>query len=345
MKADEAYKGYLVDKTILTTDVHLSIGCVKCHGGDSSAKGKDAAHKGFNRRPSDNLSLCGECHSKVADSYRTSLHYTTHGFEKGVAPRLSPAENKIFKEKVFPKSCNNCHASCGDCHVRGPVIGGVSVGLLAGHKFVRRAEAKTCGACHGGRVYPEFTGESGGPPDVHYQAGMNCMNCHGLAEMHGDGKLYSSRHELPGRPSCIKCHPNSTPKSQNSHDQHRDRLTCTTCHSAAPYNNCYGCHYGKGAQAKPGMIIGKDWRTGKVTTLRVVPTVRDTFASVGIKQENFDALPNYWGAAPHNIKKRTDRTRDCDTCHKERKNYLEKENLIPDGSKQNKNLIIKEKGK
>ena len=98
MKADEAYKGYLVDKTILTTDVHLSIGCVKCHGGDSSAKGKDAAHKGFNRRPSDNLSLCGECHSKVADSYRTSLHYTTHGFEKGVAPRFSPAENKIFKE-------------------------------------------------------------------------------------------------------------------------------------------------------------------------------------------------------------------------------------------------------
>lgn len=56
-------------------------------------------------------------------------------------------------------------------------------------------------------------------------------------------------------------------------------------------------------------------------------------------------MPNYWGAAPHNIKKRTDRTRSCDTRHKERKNYLEQENLIPGGSKRNSDLIIPKKEK
>ncbi|HSR36121.1 MAG TPA: hypothetical protein VLL73_02985 [Desulfurivibrionaceae bacterium] len=340
MKADEAYKGYLVDKANLN-DVHLSLGCVKCHGGDDTAKDKEAAHQGYNRRPSDNQALCGECHGKISEAYRTSLHYSTHGFKQGVEPRFSASEKKIFGEKVFGKSCNNCHASCGDCHVRGPVIGGVSVGLLAGHKFVRRSEAKTCGACHGGRVYPEFTGEVGGPPDVHYQAGKSCMDCHGIVEMHGDGKQYGSRHEVPGRPNCASCHPESSAKAKSAHDQHRDRLTCNACHSSGPYNNCYNCHLGKGAQMKPGMILGKDARTGKVSPLRVVPTVRDTFAAAGIKQENFDALPNYWGAAPHNIKKRTDRTRSCETCHQDRKYYLEKENLIPNGSKANEPLIIK----
>lgn len=339
MKADEAYKGYLVDQAQLK-EVHLALGCVKCHGGNDTAKEKDTAHKGLNRRPSDDTSLCAECHGTIAEAYRSSLHYSTHGFDRGVAPRFSDAEKKIFTEKVFSKSCNNCHASCGDCHVRGPVIGGVSTGLIAGHKFVRRAETKTCGACHGGRVQPEFAGEAGGMPDVHYQAGKNCMDCHVAAEMHGNGKKYESRHDIPGRPSCIACHPTSSAKSLPAHEQHRERLTCVACHSAGPYNNCYDCHLGKGAKQKPGMILGKDWRTGKVTTLRVVPTVRDTFSSAGIKQENFDALPNYWGATPHNIKKRTDRTRNCDTCHTERKNYLEKRDLIPNGSKMNERLII-----
>jgi len=68
--------------------------------------------------------------------------------------------------------------------------------------------------------------------------------------------------------------------------------------------------------------------------------VRDTFSPSGITMENFDALPNYWDTPAHNIRKRTDRTRNCDTCHVDRKNFLTKEMLIKNGSKANEGLII-----
>jgi hypothetical protein len=89
------------------------------------------------------------------------------------------------------------------------------------------------------------------------------------------------------------------------------------------------------------MMLGRSPRDKKtLTTLRLIPTVRDTFAPAGIKMENFDALPNYWDTPAHNIRKRTDRTRNCDACHVDRKNFLTKEMLIKNGSKANDDLIF-----
>jgi hypothetical protein len=70
-----------------------------------------------------------------------------------------------------------------------------------------------------------------------------------------------------------------------------------------------------------------------------VPVVRDTFSSVGINMENFDKVPNYWDTSPHNIRKRTERTRSCEVCHVEKKGFLTKEKLIPDGSRANDALL------
>ena len=55
--------------------------------------------------------------------------------------------------------------------------------------------------------------------------------------------------------------------------------------------------------------------------------------------ENFDALPNYWDSSVHNIKKRTERTRSCDSCHVAKEGFLKRETLIKDGSKANEELI------
>jgi hypothetical protein len=56
--------------------------------------------------------------------------------------------------------------------------------------------------------------------------------------------------------------------------------------------------------------------------------------------ENFDALPNYWNSAVHNIKKRTERTRSCDSCHVAKDGFLKREMLIKEGgSKANEGLI------
>jgi hypothetical protein len=337
------YKGFLVDKALLTKDPHFANGCGPCHKGDEKATAKETAHKGLVPRPSEDLSLCAQCHEPIAASYKTSLHYTTAGLKHGVSGRLSEPEKKVFADKVFEKSCRTCHASCGDCHVKSPIIGGVNVGLIKGHAFVKRDEGRTCSLCHGGRVYPEFTGEYGGTADVHYEKGMVCMDCHKKSQSHGDGRAYNSRQEFKDKPSCAGCHKagtEKTEKARSAHTTHSASLSCQACHSSGPYRNCYECHSGKGAQAKPGFILGLNPRDKKtVTTLRVIPAVRDTFKDAGIPMADYDALPNYWNTVPHNIRKRTERTRSCEVCHDEKKDFLTKESLLKNGSKANESLI------
>jgi hypothetical protein len=241
------------------------MGCAFCHGGDEAGMKKEAAHKGLVKRPSDDLKICGRCHGDIAKRYEKSLHYTTAGQRNGVKGRFSAEEFEAFNEKVFETSCRSCHASCGDCHVKGPPVGGITIGLVAGHRFVKKDEGKTCAFCHGGRVYPEFTGE---------------------------------------------------------------------------YRNCSGCHAGQGATAKPGFLLGRNPRNPKeLTTLRLVPAVRDMLAPLGIAMTHFDALPNYWNTPAHTIRKRTDRTRSCETCHVEGKYFLTRGKLVEGGASVNRDLI------
>ena len=147
------------------------------------------------------------------------------------------------------------------------------------------------------------------------------------------------------RPRCTDCHEpgrESKPTARVAHLKHRDSASCYACHSAGEYRQCYSCHLGAGAEAKPGFILGTSPRNHKeITTLRVIPTVRDSFKPAGIQQARFDALPNYWDSPIHNIRKRTDRTRRCDTCHEDRKGFLTMETLLKDGSRANMELIIK----
>lgn len=341
------YKGLLVDKSLIGKDPHFSEGCAFCHKGNEKAQDKAEAHQGIIRRPSDNLETCASCHEEIVKTYKNSLHYTTAGLRHGVMGRFSKEELKIFDEKVFEKSCRSCHSSCGECHVKSPVIGGVSIGLIKGHRFVKRDEEKTCALCHGGRVYPEFTGKFGGTPDIHYQKGMICIDCHKKNEFHGDGNHYLSRKEVKEKPACLKCHKpgeEKTEKAKSAHETHAQKLSCASCHASEGYNNCYDCHLGKGATPKSNFILGLSPRDKKtITTLRIIPTVRDTFKSAGISMDNYDALPNYWDTTPHNIKKQTKRTRSCDVCHVDKKGFLTKKNLIKNGSKANEGLIYEPK--
>lgn len=338
------YKAFLVDRSLIGKDIHFEEGCTSCHKGDGKGPTRAAAHKGLVARPSKNLEACEQCHEDIAKLFKASLHYTTEGQRHGVSGRFSQKELKVFNEKVFEQSCRSCHASCGDCHVKAPVISGISMGLVKGHRFVKRDEGKTCALCHGGRVYPEFTGDYGGAADIHYQKGMVCVDCHKKGELHGNGTaVYTLRKEVKDRPRCINCHKTGEEKTelaQSAHARHKDKLSCYACHSGGAYRNCYDCHLGKGSTAKPGFILGLNPRNKKtVTTLRVIPTVRDTFAPAGIAMEQFDNLPNYWDTAPHNIRKRTERTRSCEVCHNEKKNFLTKDMLLKNGSKANEGLV------
>lgn len=50
-------------------------------------------------------------------------------------------------------------------------------------------------------------GQDDTPPDVHYTAGLECIDCHVSAEMHGDGKIYS-RQSQETKVRCVHCHGN-----------------------------------------------------------------------------------------------------------------------------------------
>lgn len=344
MKAEDYYKGYLVDPTLLAKDPHFSQGCNSCHKGNKESVTKESAHKGLVKRPSDELKTCGRCHGKIAATYEKSLHYTTIGQRQGVMARFSKAELQTFDKRVFEQSCRSCHASCGGCHVKSPSVSGISLGLIQGHKFVKRDEGKTCAFCHGGRVYPEYTGEYGGTTDVHYQKGMMCLDCHKKRELHGDGEKYLSKQMVKDRPACKNCHAtiqSEKPLTKMAHNVHQGKVSCYGCHSGGQYRNCYNCHEGTGAKSEPGFILGKNPRNrNEVTTLRVIPTVRDSFKKAGLSMTHYDTLPNYWDTPAHNIRKRTDRTRSCDSCHKDRTGFLTSETLLKGGAKANEGLIM-----
>jgi hypothetical protein len=338
------FKGFLVDRSVIDTDVHLAEGCAFCHKGDERARDRETAHHDMVRRPSDNLGICGRCHEGITASYEKSLHFTTAGLRNGVGGRFSKAEAAKFDSRVFEASCRQCHASCGDCHVKGPRLGAVCTGLIQGHRFVRKNEARTCGFCHGGRVYPEFTGQYGVVKDAHFEKGMMCMDCHSMEEMHGDGKQAASRREVAARPRCETCHPageEKAEKAREAHEKHQGKLSCTACHALSSYKNCSNCHLGKGGQSRIGFFLGRSPSNKNiVTTLRLVPTVRDTFANAGIAMENYDALPNYWDTVPHVMRRVTERTTNCAMCHLAKMGFLTRSNLIEGGARANEDLLV-----
>jgi hypothetical protein len=183
--------------------------------------------------------------------------------------------------------------------------------------------------------------------DAHYEKGLTCTSCHKKEEFHGDGNRYASRKEVKVKPTCVSCHGDRSDKNERAkqaHGQHEEIVTCSACHSLSTYKNCYGCHFGKGSSSKAGFHLGLNPRDLKsITTLRLVPTVRDTFEAVGIKMEKYDTLPNYWDAVPHVVRKTTERTNNCNMCHLVKMGFLTETALIKGGSEANKKLIYKPK--
>ncbi len=336
--------GFVVTKDVMASDPHFTKSCVDCHAGNPAKATQAEAHKGLVARPSDDpVASCGECHESTAKTYTLTLHYTAAGMQHGAMGRMDTAGQKLFNTKVFEQSCRSCHASCGDCHVKSPEVSGISSGLLDGHRFVKQDNEKTCALCHGGRVWPEFNGDYSGTADVHYRKGMTCSDCHGPVQFHGDGTAYTSRKDVPVRPLCTDCHDITAmgkDSTKETHAVHEESVSCSACHTATAYRQCSSCHLGAGATSTPAIVLGVNPRQpGQLTTLRLIPTRRDTYAPAGITLKNFDAMPNYWDTVPHNIAKRTDRTRDCNTCHADYTYHIEPGRLPDGGSTKNLELV------
>ena len=359
----ELYEKVYVDEDFLSDDPHGEIGCTTCHGGNPSDPNWKTAHGNVVKDPSfkNPKTACGDCHEEIVDSVKKSLHTTLEPYWNILHARMDTS-NRAAMQKVseaFGNHCASCHSSCGQCHISRP--NAVAGGFVDGHFFHKRPYMETnCTACHGSRVHDEYMGKNKGyPADVHYaKANMNCNKCHSAKEMHSADGHVMSRYQADVHQTCESCHPDavSSDSPVEMHKIHQGKVECQVCHSVT-YKNCYGCHVGKD---KMGLAyyqvdstvmnfkIGKNPIKSKdrpydFVLLRHVPTnthlfdyyVKDAFP-------NFDKLPTFKYATPHNIQRKTPQTASCNACHGNKKLFLTKENIPPNELKANASVIVKE---
>jgi thiosulfate/3-mercaptopyruvate sulfurtransferase len=328
----EAWERVLVDGEALSADVHSSMSCTDCHGGDSASSDLEGAHTGLTVDPSEPpRSVCGSCHAPIQEAHEGSLHATLQGYDTVLYERSTP-ENHPALEEMQANHCNNCHASCGQCHVSQPVaVGG---GLLEGHTFVATPPmSRTCTGCHGSRIRNEYSGRNEGVPgDVHLsQARMNCADCHMGEEMHGVGVEANHRYDGARAPLCETCHAEAVAPDSGiqQHAVHGNSVACQVCHSGS-YKNCSNCHV---ELSEDGIAFYQtddswmDFRIGRnpaVTEerpwtyllVRHVPISLTSFDFYGeYLLPNFDNRPTWVPTTPHNIQRITPQNQSCDACH------------------------------
>ncbi len=327
------------------SSTHNMAGCEGCHKGNPRAADKKAGHAGLIARPSGRPdAVCGACHADEVAKVEVSLHFTVRGEE--TLMKIRAAHRWPDVQPVFQQACQSCHASCGDCHMS--KAKSARGGLMDGHAFLKRPPMEQgCGTCHGGRVYPEYTGKNEGfPPDVHWEkAKMDCVACHPATQMHGDGRAYADRHAVASRPSCLDCHPQAkaTGSPIEQHAVHKDQVNCVVCH-ATVYRGCENCHLGRGAKSSLQFKIGKSARSDapyQFTLLRHVPTVR-TMLDPKLKDgmPNYDAAPTWKDTVPHNIQRKTARTASCNNCHGNARLFLKPGDLNPTEAAANSKVVI-----
>ncbi len=336
---------------------HYSVGCVGCHNGNNNTSNKTLAHgDGFVSHPSVLYEeKCGTCHKDIVANFKTSIHQGT-GQKRKVTMRSGLSGPDDFSKlpahqiEGYTKNCATCHASCGECHIVRPPIGGG--GLANGHEFTKTPDmVNVCVTCHVSRGGHAYLGvASGTQPDVHLtKMGYKCIDCHDADELHGDGKKVEQRYAYEKLPKCQDCHANIA-QSNMYHNMHSDDFNCQVCHSQV-YNNCGSCHiHGEGARV-PSYLdfkiavnpIPNIKTTYKFTLVRRTLAAPDNWEKYGVAQyANFNAFPTYNYTSPHNLLRWTDRTKVADgkscssSCHIHRENgelvnknlYLFKENLL-----------------
>jgi thiosulfate/3-mercaptopyruvate sulfurtransferase len=234
---------------------------------------------------------------------------------------------------------------------------------------------RNCTACHGSRVGNEYLGRNEGlMADVHFREGrMSCDDCHDAAQMHGGSPNCDTCHVAPEtssavpppdhrysgfqQPGCEACHAPAASGEDGieMHTAHAGDLSCQVCHSVA-YGNCDGCHVAiSESSGRPyystrafylGFYIGRNPQPGyarpySYVPVRHVPIDRDSFVYYG---ENllvqFDSLPTWVYATPHNIQRVTPQTESCNACHGNPDLFLTADQVSAEERSANRGVIV-----
>jgi len=204
--------------------------------------------------------------------YETSLHRTGMGKQTFYNEVPNGGFETYVQVPYEELACRGCHTpglgfgtvqgerGCLSCHdTDNPTLGAeVPDATLQG----------VCGVCHSRQKAEALVH---GYADVHRDAGMGCMDCHSLEDVHGDGTEYASMLEegaIDAR--CSDCH--GTPPGNTYHNIHGSAVDCTACHTQSVVT-CNNCHIETELETGAKLAYGqfKDWnfllnRNGKVHT-------------------------------------------------------------------------------
>jgi hypothetical protein len=245
--------------------------------------------------------------SLAQSNFETSLHKTRNG-----KATWYNAENGGFETitnvPISEVGCVECHGAtdangdpyptnytpgCVDCHATGSFT----------------VEQSQCLSCHS----REASIINKGIPDVHRNATtpMECIDCHGEEELHGDdGVEYSSMFD-PGaiQTDCQQTGCHESVSTNSSHTQHGANIHCTSCHASTNLT-CLSCHF-------ESQVVMKKRAFGQFTNFLILVN-RDKDNKV--HPASFQSLTydgNTWiGMGPsvaHSITKVNART--CNDCH------------------------------
>jgi hypothetical protein len=351
----EVWEKVFVDDADFMQDTHGEVGCVICHGGDSSKEDKDESHSGMIADPSEGN--CDTCHSEIAQANNMSLHTTLAGYYTALLARGCDCEGDERLATAIDNHCSECHSSCGQCHVSMPdSVGG---GLVSGHKIkAKPSTIQNCSACHGSRVDAEYFGRNEGiEGDLHQMAagGMSCLLCHG-EEVHGSGETPSNMYDNAAVVQCEDCHQDVYTDDNEQHQQHIGDLSCYVCHSVE-YKNCYNCHVEVSDvgnclfSTDPSQMnfkiglnpIQSEERPYEYAVLRHVPVNPEIFSFYGEDlMPNFSAEPTWKYTSPHNIQLSTPQNADCNSCHGHPELFLTEDDVDPAELEANQDVIVPE---
>lgn len=232
------------------------------------------------------------------ENFPTALHVTAQGMQTFYDLNPNDGFERFTNIPYADLRCKNCHepsatGGCGACHrIPVPILGSTVDASLSG----------PCGTCHGRQKAEVAHGFS----DVHRDAGMGCMDCHTMEDMHGDGTTYPSMlAEGAIDASCEDCH--TSLASNQAHDLHADDVDCSACHVQSVVT-CYNCHFESEINDGVKRAIGQvtNWvfllnRDGKVHT--------GNFQSVKYQNHTMVGLAPYYA---HTIARNA---RSCGDCH------------------------------
>lgn len=353
----EPWEKVFVNEDFLTS-THGRQSCISCHGGVQSPE-KDEAHANLIADPTANPEKqCGTCHQEVVTSANDNLHSNLQGYWTVLNARSEPASVPALEE-MFGNHCSSCHTTCGDCHISQP--GSVGGGLLDGHNFEKTPPmTRTCTACHGSRVGSEYLGKHEDiPGDVHFRNGrMSCVSCHVGMDLHATAdEQMVNRYAGEEMPSCTSCHETVGASGDPivQHTIHQDKLSCQVCHSVT-YTNCDGCHvavsettgnpFFKTDATYMGFFIGlnpeiTEERPYQYVVLRHAPIAEDSFSYYGENLlTNFDSVPTWKFATPHNIQRKTPQNESCQSCHNNPDLFLTADKVAPGELDANRPVIV-----